>query len=201
MVTSRYNSVEIGMPSSVKGFANRSEVHTSAAVELGKMAPGTARAPRPEESKTVGTHDDKVSFSNGGSIEDLPGESGLLLTAPNGEKTKLESHGWIDANWEENRIDVNFYVTNPYTGDSELWTQGLAADGSVTLDQRGEDDDSTAAEIGPDGQGSGEVHNYSGSFETRVSLHEDGAVLFDDCGWGGSLALAPAVPMEWLIQR
>ena len=99
---------------------------TLASISQGKtVQAGRAAAPPPSDLKPGDTvefrtkseperfiswnMDDLLVFKNGASVQDLPGESGLLVTAPDGKQTQVL--GWVDRDVEGQPVVFEFSRT------------------------------------------------------------------------------------------
>lgn len=150
---------------------------------------------RPDEVSW--NQDDRLEFKNGGSVEDLPGESGLLVTAPDGSKTQVK--GWVDRDDQGQPV----VYTRTYVAEHEEWMdwkQSFPTQGGMVMErlpERGDADRSVS--IFESGRVSvlsardyGEDLGYSGRLDGKALVLQN-----DQRGE----AVVPAVPFDWVLTR
>ena len=181
MVSSIYERHKIPTPASVSSAASLTEV----------------RRTYGDEGTIERTNDDRIVFTNGGSICDLPGESGLEVTYPDGRTTELP--GRIVPNVKSGRLEIQMPVQDPTTGKTDTWTQQLNSNGSVSFERAASSaQDWITASVTPSGAVTAWATMPSGEdFMPKVSL-EQGKLVFADDNLP-SMEVSPAVPMEWLL--
>lgn len=200
MISSRYTNLQYPTPPSILNVANRTEIHASTRPPLGKLEPGTAQVLAGEPEKHFITYEERITFSNGGSIADLPNQEGLLLTTPEGEQITLKNSGFILPNPETHRMEVHVNVPNlSGDGGSMRWIQGFNPDGTVELKRHREysDQNEVSAKISPNGSLSAQGKWEFGDYSPEARLESGALVLDDDIN--GYMAFSPPVPLEWLI--
>ena len=180
-VSSFYQPHSIATPGTISGASRRTELKTT---------PGG-------EGTLASTPDDKISFSNGGSIADLPEGKGLLLTRPDGSQTTL-ANGRIEANAEKNRMEIHTQQEGP-TG-VETWVQGFNANGSVSLDRLcAKESENINARMNPQGTITAWGVTWDGQNDYQPEVAQQGeTVIFRDDTLR-NVDITPAVPMEWLV--
>lgn len=181
MIASLYERTLLATPASVSSAATRTDIHMTSA----------------DEGRVVKSQDDRIVFSCGGSIQDLPGESGLRVTYPTGETRELL--GRIIPNAAKNRLEIQQQVQDTPGGALETWTQSLNPDGSVSFERAASSEqDWITADVSAAGKVTGWATNSLGmDYKPQTELQE-GRLVFADAN-SPTIQLSPAVPMEWLI--
>jgi len=181
MISSLYERISLATPACVSSAATRTDIHMTGA----------------DEGRVEKSQDDRIVFSNGGSIKDLPGESGLQLTYPNGETRELS--GRIIPNAAKNRLEIQQQVQDTAGGALETWTQALNANGTVSFERAASSEqDWITADVSICGKVSGWATNSQGvDFKPQTEL-QNGQIVFADAN-SPTIGLQPAVPMEWLL--
>lgn len=152
---------------------------------------------QPGRDKISWTQDDRLEFKNGGSVEDLPGESGLLVTAPDGSQTQVK--GWVDRDDQGQPV----IYTRTYVAEQEEWMdwkQSFPEQGGMIMErlpERGEADRSVSIfESGRVSVLSAQDYGYDLNYNGRL----DGKALVLQNDHRGE-AVVPAVPFEWVLTR
>jgi hypothetical protein len=147
--------------------------------------------PKVEERWTV---DNRITFQNGGTIEDKENEGGLLITTPDGER--VEAHGWVDPDRETGEPVVHFRTKDAY-GDMQDWEQTFPSEGGTVIRMEDDDADDTLLSVAPDGSVTGQLDGIIGD---KVAAERQGPVLvFDE--WSGKTAVSPPVPLDWVLAK
>lgn len=155
-----------------------------------------------ESSRTVDIQ--KLSFQNGGSVEEVPDErfwdSGkLVVTSPDGEKTTIGTENGASY------VDVpedgeHTYAISTYFDGELSWKQSFPEGGGMILSP-GPEDRWLRPEFTVDSQG-----NLSATFETQdfekeaVPAKLVGQTLVAGEG-DGFFGVVPLVPAEWFIKK
>ena len=140
--------------------------------------------------------DDLLVFKNGASVQDLPGESGLLVTAPDGKQTQVK--GWVDRDDEGQPV----VFTKTYVADQDEWMdwkQSFPAQGGLLMErlpERGEADRSVS--ISPSGEMVVEAQQWGEKLDFQASLNGPALVLQNDSVGEASV---PAIPIEWFLGK
>lgn len=140
--------------------------------------------------------DDRLVFKNGASVQDLPGESGLLVTAPDGKQTQVG--GWVDRDDEGQPV----VYTRTHVADQDEWMewkQSFPSQGGLLMErlpQRGEADRRVA--ISPSGEIAVEAEQWGEPVNFQASLNGPALVLQNDSFGEASV---PAIPIEWFIGK
>lgn len=180
----------------VKSHEIRKEVKTFGpdTPDLSKLQPGESvsftGSTRPAEESW--TNDDKLTFTNGGAIEDKNGEGGLLITTPDGETH--ETPGWIDIDRLSGQPTVNF-MTKDQWDDRVHWTQTFPENGGTVVTKEGDHGEDVVVTAGPNGTLSAIEDGMGDKVEAR---REGAAMVFKD-PFGDYTAVSPPVPLNWVV--
>lgn len=189
-----WNTTQTMAPkSAVKDHKMRSEVTSyQDQLDIYALKPGQFRSASltKREDKITGSDDDRLVFWNGGSIEDKPGEGGLLLTYPDG--TQREMPGWIDVFSEEPM--VNFKVEDRF-GDWNTWSQTFPQDGGTRISVE-EEEWQRQIDVSPSGQVAAKAEQWGDPLEVSGKVEGPALVLQSD---SHTEAIVPAVPMDWIL--
>lgn len=140
--------------------------------------------------------DDLLVFKNGASVQDLPGEGGLLVTAPDGQQTRVK--GWVDRDDDGDPV----VYTKTYVADQDEWMdwkQSFPAEGGLLMErlpERGSADRSVS--ISPSGEMVVEAEQWGEKLDMQASLNGNALVLKNDSVGEASV---PALPIEWFIGK
>ena len=186
---------------SIKQIASKvtERTTTTPAVDASSLKPGESLRFR-EASSTVKefhTNDDRIDFRNGGSVEDKPNESGLLITKPDGSTYEVDGN----LNTDTGEPVLHFH-TDDGTGDLLRWEQTFPEEGGTELylnDERLylDPDDLTDANILMDKNGDISARKYRSGHDIPAERHGD-VVAFEGA-YGDKMGVKPPVPLEWLI--
>lgn len=184
---------------SIRSLQTRQEVTThepEGQPNFSQMQPGESvsfdlHTPPPTERWT---NDDRIEFKNGGSIQDKEGESGLLITSPEGET--FEALGWIDLH-TENGPTVNFRTKDQWD-DYVDWEQTFPSEGGTVITQEAySQEPDIILTVGADGTVSGTDDEI---IPTDVPAQRQGPAIVFNEPWGPpNTAVSPPVPLDWIV--
>lgn len=152
----------------------------------------------------LGTDDDRMTFSNGGRLEDLPGEGGLLLTTPDGVAKEISStYGFVhhddDVTSATYREPAVYFNAKDEFGDTTVWKQTFPADGGTVLQYADRDTNGFKRTIVVDSTG-GMKANFEDDahfgFPSPELSASEGSIVFEE---RGTVRLTPPVPLDWLV--
>ena len=164
------------------------------------------------EDKTVvsDTHNDRIVFANGGSIEDQPDQRGydesgtLKLTSPNGETKELDStNAWVAHDEEPEcsrdediaRPTVFFSVKNG-SDDVDEWKQTFPLEGGTYITPLDSRTGNANFRVSPEGKVTAEWEGFGDRGPADGSL-KNGALIAKSSY--RTFAIVPPVPVEWLV--
>ena len=130
----------------------------------------------------------------GASVEDKPGESGLLVTSPDGET--YEVPGRVERPPNGNQ-ELYFFTTNE--GQKSAWQQVFTPEGTLEINKvsLGHGDSSLGVTISRSGELSISGFDDSG---TPLEARMEGPALVMQ-GKFETQAVVPAVPVEWFMGK
>ena len=166
-------------------------LQTEGSPDYPKMGPGD-QVTVPKDS-TIRTKDDRLTFRNGGVVQDKQGDTGLTITYPSGRT--MFAPGSIHGG--KAGFCVSHNVKDPF-GKTATWTQIFMGEGGALFTrEEGEDEPSRVVTVTSDGKVSARGYDDRGRELSLTSRLEDGVVVLQS--ESHVEAIKPLVPLGWLF--